>query len=100
MKDLTYWNMKQIGKYENVDFWEPQVINDADSDQNKFYGKFVKIVKPNIIGMYGDEISFVKKHLGLYESQGKPVTPESLYEAQLELRLGKLPKWIIEAKKK
>ncbi|MEI8087514.1 MAG: DUF4955 domain-containing protein, partial [Paludibacter sp.] len=76
-----------------------QVINDADSDQNKFYGKFVKIVKPNIIGMYGDSISFVKEHLGLYESHGKPVAPESLYEAQLELRLGKLPNWIKTLKK-
>jgi len=98
MKDLTYWNLKQIGKHENVDFWEPQYLNGIPH-RNEKYGRFVKIVKPNIIGMYGDEISFVKEHLGLHESHGKPVTPESLYEAQLKLRLGKLPKWIVEAKK-
>ena len=99
MKDLTYWNMKQIGKFEKVDFWEPQLYENSNNEQNKFYGKFVKIVKPNIIGMYGDSISFVREHLGLYESPGKPVTPQSLYEAQLELRLGKLPKWIVDANK-
>lgn len=99
MKDLTYWNLKQIGKFENVDFWEPQTRGDGLDMQNKEYGRFAKIVKPNIIGMYGDEISFVKEHLNLYESQGTPVTPESLYEAQLELRLGKLPNWISESKK-
>jgi hypothetical protein len=32
------------------------------------------------------------------ESPGAPVLPESLYEAQLELRLGKAPEWVGPAK--
>ena len=37
--------------------------------------------------------------IGIYESYGKPVSPESLYEAQLALRLGSLPAWINSAKR-
>jgi hypothetical protein len=34
-----------------------------------------------------------------YECPGAPVPPESLYEAQLALRLGKLPDWVGSARK-
>jgi len=89
-KDFTYWNHKEIGKYNNIAFWENHL--------NPPYGNFVKIVKPNIIGWQGTS-TFVQSTLGLFESYGKAVTPESLYEAQLTLRLGTLPTWINSAKK-
>ena len=34
----------------------------------------------------------------LDENNGVPVLPESLYEAQLEKRLGSVPAWLLELK--
>ena len=89
-KDFTYWNTQEIGTYSNIAFWENHL--------NPPYGNFVKIVYPNVVGWQGKS-TFVTSTLGLYESYGKAVLPESLYEAQLTLRLGTLPAWIPSAKK-
>ncbi|MEI8049789.1 MAG: DUF4955 domain-containing protein, partial [Bacteroidota bacterium] len=89
-KDFTYWNHKEIGTFSNIAFWENHL--------NPPYGNFVKIVYPNVVGWQGKS-TFVQSTLGLYESYGKAVLPESLYEAQLALRLGTLPSWITSAKK-
>ncbi len=51
-----------------------------------------------MVGWQGKS-TFVTSTLGLYESYGTTVSPESLYEAQLTLRLGSLPAWIPSAKK-
>lgn len=89
-KDFTYWNHKEIGKFTNIAFWENHL--------NPPYGNFVKMVKPNVIGWQGTS-TFDTSTLNIYESYGKVVSPESLYEAQLTLRLGALPTWITAAKK-
>ena len=89
-KDFTYWNTQEIGTFSNIAFWEDHL--------KPPYGNFVKIVYPNVVGWQGKS-TFVTSTLGLYESYGKAVLPESLYEAQLTLRLGTLPAWIISAKK-
>ena len=89
-KDFTYWNTKEIGTFSNIAFWENHL--------NPPYGNFVKIVYPNVVGWQGKS-TFVTSTLGLYESYGKAVLPESLYEAQLALRLGTLPPWVNSAKK-
>ena len=89
-KDFTYWNHKEIGTFSNIAFWENHL--------NPPFGNFVKIVYPNVVGWQGKS-TFVQSTLGLYESYGKAVLPESLYEAQLALRLGTLPSWITSAKK-
>ncbi|MNI92543.1 hypothetical protein D3C73_1503530 [compost metagenome] len=52
------------------------------------------------MGYHGAETTFNKHQVQVLESLGKAVQPESLFEAQLELRLGKLPQWIAEEKKK
>ena len=57
-----------------------------------------KIVPPIIVGFHGTGSSFDLSKIQVLESPGKPVQPESLFEAQLELRLGKLPDWIEEVK--
>ena len=89
-KDLTYWNHSEIGSSANIAFWEDHV--------NPPYGNYPKIVKPNIIGWQGNS-TFLKSTLGIFENYGQAVTPESLYEAQLTLRLGALPEWVNAAKK-
>jgi len=96
LRDLTFWNFEQIGiKKVNYDFWK-QPVSHADF-KNLYYGG-VKIVYPNLIGFHGVATTFNRKHLGIFESHGKPVDIESLYEAQLALRLGTAPKWIEDTK--
>ena len=88
-KDLTYWKTKEIGATANIAFWENHV--------SPPYGNFAKIVYPNVVGWQGGS-TFNTTTLGLYESYGNAVLPESLYEGQLAFRLGSLPSWIYAAK--
>lgn len=88
-KDFTYWNTMEIGSRSNIAFWENHLIPP--------YGNFVKVVKPNVVGWQGNS-TFDTSTIGIYESYGKAVAPESLYEAQLALRLVSIPNWIISAK--
>ncbi|WP_139958487.1 DUF4955 domain-containing protein [Flavicella sediminum] len=53
-----------------------------------------RIVPPIIVGFHGSETTFKKDEVQVLESLGTPVTPKSLFEEQLKLRLGKLPEWI------
>ncbi|OEK08803.1 hypothetical protein A8C32_00570 [Flavivirga aquatica] len=57
-----------------------------------------RIVPPIIVGFHGAGTTFKKDEVQIIESLGKPVTPESLFEEQLKLRLDKLPKWIKKLK--
>lgn len=93
MRYLTFWNFKQTaGKvYRNYDFWEPR------RGRGNYSG--AKIVKPFIVGYHGKLSTFLAKNCELIESHGKSVSPKSLYEEQLKLRLNKLPKWIVKAQK-
>ena len=87
LNDLVFWNYKETDEgSENFDFWA--------SDSN-----FWKFLPPIIVGFHGAGTTFDKSQVKYEESNGKPVNPESLYEAQLELRLGKLPEWILDLKK-
>ena len=45
-------------------------------------------MNPAVVGFHGDPATFNEDHLALLESNGAKVEPESLYEAQLALRLG------------
>jgi hypothetical protein len=53
-----------------------------------------KIVPPIIVGFHGSGTTFKEDEVQIIESLGTPVKPESLFEEQLKLRLGKLPDWI------
>ncbi|TXE06293.1 DUF4955 domain-containing protein [Seonamhaeicola algicola] len=55
-----------------------------------------RIVPPIIVGFHGTGTTFKKDEVQILESLGTPVKPESLFEEQLKLRLGKLPKWLDE----
>ena len=50
--------------------------------------------EPFIVGFHGNSVTFNENTLEVLESNGSPVEPESLFEAQLALRLGKLPIWL------
>lgn len=79
---LVLWNYKETDKPEtNFDF----VAKDSD---------YWRIVPPIIVGFHGSGTTFNEKEVQILESLGTPVKPESLFEEQLKLRLGKLPKWI------
>jgi hypothetical protein len=93
LQDLTYWNLRELGKARvNYDFWDPQPA----ADNINYTG--AKVVRPNLVGLHGIGSSFVREHVGIHESAGHAVAPASLYEAQLQLRLGKPPVWVDVAK--
>lgn len=79
---LVLWNYKQTSPATNdfrfvaTDSW------------------YWRIVPPIIVGFHGEPTTFNKNEVQIAESIGNPVQPESLFEEQLKLRLGKLPNWI------
>lgn len=80
MHGLTLWNFERTGGEESeFDFWR-QEHNDRDL-----------FLDANVVGFHGIETRFNEASLGVAESIGTPVEPESLFEAQLSLRMGGLP---------
>lgn len=85
LRGLTLWNFEHTGDpVSRYDVW-PEDFNTRS-----------RFLFPNIIGFHGSESTFIEEHLGIYESMGTPVAPESLFEAQLSLRLGGLPSFIAD----
>lgn len=91
LKGLTLWNYKRVGDpIRNYNFW-------SLSGKGMYWG--FSAVNPFIVGLHGSAITFDESNVGYLESLGKAVLPESLYEAQLKHRLGKMPKWVKKSKK-
>ena len=83
-------------------FWN--FFYDSDDEQpinfwNYEKGKEAKFVKPLFVGLHGKPVKLKEDSVEANEYPGTPVSPESLYEAQLKLRLGKLPDWVGMARK-
>ncbi|MCX6947886.1 MAG: DUF4955 domain-containing protein, partial [Verrucomicrobia bacterium] len=83
-------------------FWN--FFYDSDDEQpinfwNYEKGKEAKFVKPLFVGLHGKPVKLKEDSVEANECPGAAVTPESLYEAQLGLRLGKLPDWVGSARK-
>lgn len=74
-KDLVLWNFRHSAtKDMHYNFW--------DMEKRRNY----TIARPVLVGFQSDKkVSF--ENTGINESQGKMVLPESLFEAQLALRL-------------
>ncbi len=89
LNDLVFWNFKETGSKGSKDFqfWPTDT-------------EYFRFLPPTIVGFYGAGTTFDASQAGYIESIGAPVDPESLYEAQLKLRLGKLPKWLVALKQK
>lgn len=86
LADLTVWNFNSTNDWAGTFEWW-----DLDSEWWKF-------MPPVIVGFHGGAVTFDETQTKRIESNGTPVTPESLYEAQLENRLGYVPSWLTALK--
>ncbi len=92
------FNLPNHGRY--LVLWNFKEIDEPEHDF-RFVATntwFWRISPPIIVGFHGAGTTFKKDEVQILESLGSPVEPESLFEAQLKLRLGDLPKWIISLK--
>lgn len=84
LRHLVLWNFEGTSyQPTNVKSWRP--------NNETIYSKFLM---PIISGLKGFTMSTAANQYQVNESPGKFVDEESLYEAQLEYRLGYLPNWI------
>lgn len=82
MQGLVLWNYKQTNTpVKDFEWW---------SSTSKWW----KMPNPIVVGFSGNGTTFKKEQTKYIESVGEFVTPLSLYEAQLKLRLKKLPLWL------
>ena len=73
---LILWNYNRLAAQPEKSFWS-----------RPFW------LEPIIVGLHGVDEG-VGPETGILESHGTPVEPGSLFEAQLELRLGSVPVWL------
>lgn len=86
LRDLVLWNFNETDAAQtNLEVWH----------ENSVYKGFLM---PIFVGFHGTGTTFKKEQFAVIESLGSPVYPESLYEAQLKLRLGALPNWLLKLK--
>ena len=83
-KRLCFWNWNVLQE-GSCDFWP----------EGKRYGYFMP---PIIAGLHGAPFDVADRAADVqaWECPGTPVLPESLFEAQLALRLGGMPDWMTE----
>ena len=90
LNDLTIWNMTATRVVCDAG-WNGKWIwwNDA-------YDGWWKNMPPIIVGWNGISVPFdtSENQIKYYESLDAPVSPNSLYEAQLKRRLGYVPGWL------
>lgn len=91
LSDLTLWNLEVTGTIDEkgINFASDFKWWDAGSIWWKIY-------PPIVVGTHGQAVTFSQEEGQLIyeESTGVKVTPESLYEAQLQNRLGYVPAWL------
>ena len=86
LSDLVLWNYKELDEgTKEFDFWATDT-------------RYWRFLPPIIVGFHGSGTTFTPSQVAYEESNGVAVNPESLYEAQLKHRLGKLPQWVVELK--
>lgn len=89
LNDLTIWNMTAT-RVKCDDGWNNKWIWWDDNNQ------WWKNMPPIIVGWNGTPVPFdtSENQIKYYESLDAPVSPNSLYEAQLKRRLGYVPGWL------
>ncbi|MCM1501115.1 MAG: DUF4955 domain-containing protein [Bacteroidales bacterium] len=81
LDDLTIWNFEATSAPSGVwKWWGPE--------------SHWRFLPPTIVGFHGVAVDFDVEQVKLNESPGQPVEPLSLYEAQIERRLGSVPQWL------
>ena len=91
LNNLTIWNMCATKTAVNGGGTLP---GNGEFDWWRMGWKYWKILPPVVVGFHGASVKFVKEQVKLDESNGIPVEPQSLYEAQLKHRLGTVPAWL------
>lgn len=91
LNDLTIWNMCSTNTKVNGNGTLPA---NGEFDWWRTGWQYWKILSPIIVGFHGEPVKFVQEQVKLDESNGIPVEPQSLYEAQLAHRLGSVPAWL------
>lgn len=86
LDDLIIWNFDATNVRGNWIWWNHN-------------SKWHKFLPPTIVGFHGASVSFDQTQIKADISNGIPVNPESLYEAQLKRRLGAVPAWLDSLKK-
>ena len=81
LADLTIWNFESLTPQSNFDWWDHS-------------SKWWKFLPPIVAGFHGQSVTFDESQTKINYSNGMPVNPESLYEAQLKNRLGAVPAWL------
>ena len=82
LSDLIVWNFCATATYDGTFNWW-----DNGSPSWKF-------LPPVVAGFHGEPTLFDEKQMKACISNGIPVNPESLYEAQLKERCGSVPAWL------
>ncbi|MBQ8674390.1 MAG: DUF4955 domain-containing protein [Bacteroides sp.] len=83
LRELVLWNyVNKGGATGTFDLW---------TRNNRF-------LLPVIVGLQGAGLDFLPSQVTLNEMPGTAAYPESLYEAQLERRLGHFPEWLQKLK--
>lgn len=82
LADLVLWNYRETS---------------ATGGEFDLWARNNRFLMPIIAGFQGST-TFHPEQVTINESHGTAVEPESLYEAQLTLRLGTLPQWLQELK--
>ena len=83
LADLTVWNFCSVTSGNNNFYWWDH------------YGRFWRFLPPIVVGFHGEPTTFDESQMKLNSSNGTPVNPQSLYEAQLKNRLGYVPAWLL-----
>lgn len=82
LANLVLWNLEATTPAgEDFAWWDHK-------------GAYWKFLPPVIVGFHGEPSTFDQTQVRHTESIGDKVYPESLYEAQLEQRLGYVPAWL------
>lgn len=95
MGGMVIWNFNQTGEaVTDYDFWKMATVKKG----RYIYVDSVTIVDPVVVGFRGAKTTIKADSVRHQESNGQPVLPASLYEAQLEQRYGQLPAWVNQVK--
>lgn len=82
LADLTVWNFCSVTPNNGTFNWW---------DHSSQWWKFLP---PIVVGFHGQATTFDESQMTINSSNGIPVNPESLFEAQIKERLGAVPAWI------